>query len=257
MTDISCAMAQPHEQPPSSSSHDHTESMPWFGIPRTTRPNPASTHCSETSVYSNIFPFIEARKGTPAISPGLPTAETMSSRAHTPDSPTCSSLTSTHEDEGEQFDELCNYETSMAEPSSDMQNELDQYAQETPADDTSQTLPSEQVGDDRAAEFEEATARERQATRENTARASTGHADGEDPLTGHEDNEDSQQRGNEAADGGEDLLVENAKQAVQQPNSELNSLAQARPEAEAATSPRVQASWVSDAVSACRMNKKV
>lgn len=127
----------------------------------------------------------------------------------------------------------------MAEPSSDMQNELDQYAQETPADDTSQNLHSEQIGGNRAAEFEEATARERQATRENTATASTGHADGEDPLTGHEDHEDSQERGNEDADG------------------ELNSLAQARPEAEAATPPRVQASWVSDVVSACRMNKKV
>jgi hypothetical protein len=110
------------------------------------------------------------------------------------------------------------------------------------SDDTSPTLQPEQPGSDCAAQFDEETARKRQAARDDAEEVCSGQSDGELKRvpTGHEENDTRQEPGE---DNGEKEV------AVEKP-TEPKFKREMPP-------PRSQASWVSDAVAACKANKKV
>lgn len=120
-----------------------------------------------------------------------------------------------------------------------MATKIEQDAQDLPAA-LSEIMHFQQTESDRMAEFEEATARARQAARNDPAKTDTEQPEGEGSkraLTGHEAYSDSPEPREDAKNGGEDIIP---------PNSEQD-----------ATPVRVQAPWISDAVSACQTNKKV
>lgn len=98
----------------------------------------------------------------------------------------------------------------------------------------------EQTGSDRIAEFEEETARTRQAAREDATRHDTKQNEGEGSacaFNGHEGHDGPPERKHEAQSVGEDAIPSNPEQE--------------------ATPPRVQAPWISNVMSACQANKKV
>jgi hypothetical protein len=110
------------------------------------------------------------------------------------------------------------------------------------SDDTSQTLQPEQKGSDRAVEFDEETAWKRQAARDDAEEICAGQSGGElkrAPIE-HEERDSRQEQGEE--NGEKDLAVEKPME----PKVERQM-----------TPPRSQASWVSDAVAACKANTEV
>jgi hypothetical protein len=120
------------------------------------------------------------------------------------------------------------------------------------SDDLTQKLQPEQKGSDRAAEFDEETARKRQAARDaarermyasdNAEEFHAGQSGGElkRAPTGPEENDTRQEQGEK--NGEKEVAVE--KPIEPKPEREV-------------TPPRSQASWVSDAVAACKANTMV
>jgi hypothetical protein len=201
----------------------------------------------------------------------------MSSRANSPTPPSCSPLTPKQDIEEEQYLEMREQEAdydeylrSLQHSSSDEDDEDDEdededesTASEMPtdargdtvvlsSDDTSQTLQPEQKGSDRAAEFDEETARKRQAARDaarerlfandNAEEVHAGQSGGElkRAPTGPEENDTRQEQVEK--NGEKEVAVEKPME----PKFER-----------AMTPPRSQASWVSDAVAACKANTEV
>lgn len=172
----------------------------------------------------------------------------MPSRPRTPTSPLYSPLTPPTQLDNEEELQLsamiedeagyADYIEGLQQSDSDMATKFDEQAREVPSDDSFNQ--SQLTGSDRVAEFEESTARTRQAAREKAPNTNTerpARDDSKDALSGHEGHNDPPERRDEAQDGGEDAFPRTPEQ-------------QASPL-------RVQASWVSDAVSACQANKKV
>lgn len=163
----------------------------------------------------------------------------MPSRPHTPTSPLYSPLTppTQLDDEEElQLSAMIEDEAGYADYIEGLQHSDSDMA--TNSDDT--TNQFEKTGSDRIAEFEEETARTRQAAREDATKNDAKQNEGEGSdcaLNGHEDHNDPPERKEDAQNVGEDGFPRS-------PGQEVTPL-------------RVQASWVSDALSACQANKKV
>jgi hypothetical protein len=110
------------------------------------------------------------------------------------------------------------------------------------SDDSTPKLQPEQQGSDRATDFDEETARKRQAARDDAEEVCAGQSGGElkrAPIE-HEERDSRQEQGE--GNGEKEVAVEKPME----------------PKVERAmTPPRSQASWVSDAVAACKANTEV
>jgi hypothetical protein len=219
-----------------------------------------------TTLESRCHGLTTPRPTTKPLPPQLahpvtPNTELMSSRDSSPTSPLYSPLTPAHDDEEEQqYLEMSaqeadydNYLQSLQHSSSDEDDDestLSDMPTDThgdtivfSSDDTPQTSQPEQKSSDRAAGFHEETARKRQATRDDAEEVCAGQSDSElkrAPIE-HEENDTRQEQGE--GNGEKEVAVENP--------IELKAEREMVPPA------RSQAPWVSDAVAACKANKRV